>query len=501
MPNFIPGDGPSSARLMVIGEAPGGHEDEQGIPFCGPSGDLVNEMLEKAGISRSDVYVTNVCKIRPPNNELRRISEYGKTLNDFIPILWNEINAIKPNAILALGDTALKVLTGKTGISKYRGSILQSINGYPKVIPSVHPANLLQHHSEGMWHWKDKAYFQLDFNKAVKESTFQDFSSILKRNLWVCRHSFDLMQFLIRHKDHEKVALDIESYRATPICIALAFTKDEAISIPLVDIMSSENSAGITLTEMTNIWKIILEVLQNDKIKKIGQNFKFDERILNCFGFRIKGFNSDTMLKFHELYSEFPKSLEFQTSILTNEPYYKSEGREYNPKKDDLSRLLLYNAKDAAVTREIEDILEEEIIEKGLSEYFYNFRMKTHYFYMQIEDNGILLDKNRHKEVVGKYKNRLKLNDETLYKLVGREFNIDSSAQCCDLLYNELKLPKRTKRRANGSSTLTADEEALMTLCANVKMSTEKKEIIHCMMTHRSIGKTLGTYLGVPKNV
>lgn len=498
MTNFIPGNGPSNAKLMVIGTAPGKDDDE--IPFCGASGDMVADMLEKAGISRSDVYFTNVCKVRPPNDKLERLNEYGKTLDEFITILWNEISAIKPNSILTLGEVPLKTLTGKFGIKSYRGSILPSTRGYPKVIPSIHPGSLLEHKGDGMWKWRDKTYFQLDFNKAVRESEFQDFRSIPKRNLWVCKHSYDFVQYLLRHKDQDKLAIDIETYKATPLCIGLAFTGNEAISIPLVDLLSDVNPSGITLTEMTNIWKILLEVLNNDKIKKIGQNFKFDERILRNFGFRIKGFYSDTMLKFHEIYSEFPKSLEFQTSILTNEPFYKSEGREYNPKKDDLSRLLLYNAKDAAVTREIDDILEEELIEKGLKEYFYNFRMKTHEFYMNIEDNGILLDKARHSNVVAKYRARLKITDEMLYKLVGREFNIDSSPQVCNLLYNELNLPKRTERRANGTSSLTANENALMTLSANVKMSTEKKEIVQAIMKHRGIQKTLGTYLGVPKH-
>ena len=500
MSNFIPGNGPSTAKLIVVGEAPGKTEEEQGIPFCGPSGAIVNEMLEDAGISRSEVYVTNVIKFRPPNNDLVRLKETGKSIEDFVPILWNEINAIKPNAILALGDLALKTLTGKQGIIKYRGSILPSINGFPKVIPSIHPANLLEHRtSGGMWHWRDKTYFQLDFNKAVSESKFKDFSSIPERNLWICRHSYDFIKYLIRNESRDKCALDIETYKATPLCIALSFQPSEAVSIPLVDLLSDLNPNGVTLTEMVNIWDILLEFLANERIKKIGQNFKFDQKILSTFGFKIKNFYSDTMLKFHTLYPEFPKSLQFQTSIFTNEPYYKDEGREYNPKKDDISKLLLYNARDAAVTKEIDEVEEEELIEKGLFEHFYNNIMPLHEFYMHIEDNGLLLDKERHKIVVQKYRDKLEINDSTLYKLVGREFNIDSSAQVCNLIYNELKLPQRTERRANGKSSLTANENALMTLSANVKMGVEKKEILQGIIKHRKIQKSLGTYLGVPK--
>ena len=498
MTTWVNGDGSSSAKLIIVGESPGKSEVEQGLPFVGPSGQLVNEMLTLAGINREECYVTNVVKVRPPDNDLTRLKEIGHNIDEFIPILWNEVEAIQPNAILALGDLALKTLTGKQGITKYRGSILSSIKGFPKVVPSIHPANLLEHRKGGMFHWRDKTYIQLDFNKAVRESTFKDFK-LPKRELWVCKSSYNLIKFLERNQCHAKLALDIETYKATPLCIGLAFTKDEAISIPLVDLLSDINPDGITLTEMTNIWKILLEVLRDEKIKKIGQNFKFDEFILRGFGFNISGFNSDTMLKFHTLYPEFPKSLEFQTSIFTEEPYYKSEGREYNPKKDELSRLLLYNAKDAAVTRELDDILERELEEAGLVDYFYREVMPLHYLYMNIESNGLLLNKQRYKDVVEKYVAKSIETHKKLNELIGYEINPDSNPSVCNLLYNELNLPPRVRRRASGKSTLTADEEALMTLLANVKMGEKKKEIIKGILKYRGVNKTLGTYLGQPK--
>jgi len=499
MSNFVPGDGPSSAKLIIVGEAPGRYEDEQGKPFVGPSGELVNSMLQEAGTTRGEVYVTNVVKIRPPDNDINRLPELGKTVDDFIPILFNEINAIQPNAILALGDLALKTLTGKTGIVKYRGSILESINGYPKVIPSIHPANLLEHRHEGMFHWKDKVYIQLDFNKAVRESEFKEFQ-LPQRNLWVCKHSYDLIKFIERNRPRGMCWLDIETYKALPLCIAISFQKSEGVSVPLLDLQGDLNPNGITLTEMVQIWDVLLRFLEDDTIKKGGQNFKFDERILRSYGFKLNGFNSDTMLKFHTLYCEFPKRLEFQTSILTNEPYYKSEGREYNPKKDKLSRLLLYNARDSTVDGEIDEILEGELEEKGLKDYFYDFIMKLHYFYMQLESNGLLLNRPRYEEVVAKYREKLKSNDESLQRLVGYEFNTDSNPEYCDILYNQLKFPKRTERRANGKSTLSANEKALLSLIANVKASAEKKDVPRLMLRHRAIRKTLSDYLGVPKN-
>lgn len=157
MSNYVQGCGPGDAKLMVVGEAPGATEDQTGVPFSGPSGELLNEMLEVAGIKRRDVYTTNVVKYRPPFNKLQLLKDIGKTIDSDIPQLWDEIYAVKPNCIIALGNLSLHTLTGKgkmvrdkktghfrkvTGINTYRGSILSSLQGNFKVLPTIHPAAL-----------------------------------------------------------------------------------------------------------------------------------------------------------------------------------------------------------------------------------------------------------------------------------------------------------------------------------------------------------------------
>src|SRR4051812_43991317 len=98
---------------MIVGEAPGATEDQSGVPFSGPSGQLLFEMLAEAGVKRSEVYVTNVVKYKPPFNDLRRLTDTGHSIDEGLPQLWDEIYAIKPNCILALGNLALHALTGK----------------------------------------------------------------------------------------------------------------------------------------------------------------------------------------------------------------------------------------------------------------------------------------------------------------------------------------------------------------------------------------------------
>jgi uracil-DNA glycosylase family 4 len=111
---YVPGQGNPSAKLMIVGEAPGKSEEEQLMPFVGASGKIVDDCLYRAGIQRSEVYATNVVKIRPPNNEIHRLPELGTKIEDFILQLWREIEDINPNCILAFGNVALKALTGHT---------------------------------------------------------------------------------------------------------------------------------------------------------------------------------------------------------------------------------------------------------------------------------------------------------------------------------------------------------------------------------------------------
>src|ERR1039458_3275504 len=137
MLTYVPAEGPSNAKLAIVGEAPGGEEERLGRPFVGSTGTLVDDTLISLGLSRSEVYLTNVVKIRPPGNNIEALHILGKSINDFIPQLQAELEALKPNAILALGNTALTALTGYHGIEKYRGSILPCSLVSNKVIPTI----------------------------------------------------------------------------------------------------------------------------------------------------------------------------------------------------------------------------------------------------------------------------------------------------------------------------------------------------------------------------
>jgi uracil-DNA glycosylase family 4 len=132
--NAVPGDGQLSSKIMFIGEAPGKNEDEQGKPFVGAAGMILNQALEKAGIKRAEVFITNVVKCRPPNNRLPENDERSICRQ----YLDRQISLIAPKIICILGSTAYSSILGGKSIIKNRGKIMER-NGQ-KYFLTIHPA-------------------------------------------------------------------------------------------------------------------------------------------------------------------------------------------------------------------------------------------------------------------------------------------------------------------------------------------------------------------------
>lgn len=134
----VPGEGPASAPIMFIGEAPGAREDETGRPFIGRSGNLLTSVLEEAGIKRSECFVTSPLKCRPPQNRLPKKAELAMCK----PWLEAQIKAINPKVICLLGNFACKTMLGKTGITKLHGTF-EERNGQMFFL-TYHPAAIIR---------------------------------------------------------------------------------------------------------------------------------------------------------------------------------------------------------------------------------------------------------------------------------------------------------------------------------------------------------------------
>lgn len=132
--NSVPGKGNFKSHVIFVGEAPGRNEDKNGEPFVGVAGKKLSSALEEAGISRDEVYITNVVKCRPPNNRVPTKNERD-TCQEY---LKQEISIIKPKIICILGNTAFNSILGGSEITKFRGKLVRKDDQF--YFLTVHPA-------------------------------------------------------------------------------------------------------------------------------------------------------------------------------------------------------------------------------------------------------------------------------------------------------------------------------------------------------------------------
>ena len=132
--NSVPGKGNFNSDVIFVGEAPGKNEDQNGEPFVGAAGKKLSTVLEHAGVTREEVYITNIVKCRPPNNRIPTATERDACKQ----YLEQEISIIKPKIICILGNTAFKSILGGSEITKFRGKIVRKNNQL--FFLTIHPA-------------------------------------------------------------------------------------------------------------------------------------------------------------------------------------------------------------------------------------------------------------------------------------------------------------------------------------------------------------------------
>jgi len=159
---------PTTAKLMIIGEAPGQQEDETGIPFVGRAGQLLTQLLAQVGIERhQDVYIANILKCRPPNNR-KPLPQEIAACNGF---LTQQIQLVQPKLLLLTGSTAVLGILGlNTPISKLRGTLVETPFGVP-ALPIFHPSYLLRNPSPAPDKPKGLTVADLTFAKQLLDVT------------------------------------------------------------------------------------------------------------------------------------------------------------------------------------------------------------------------------------------------------------------------------------------------------------------------------------------
>jgi len=482
---YVPGGGAIGAKLVIVGEAPFYEELEQKRPFVGPSGRELDRLLKEAGINRNEVWLTNVSKYfvqpNPPDKNLSFITRAemsGVNLSEQIDDLRKELNALQPNCILALGGSALWALTGKTKIQDYRGSILLGMGH--KVVSTYHPAHLLhQARGEVKGYWNRKVMI-FDMIRAKKQSQFKDIR-LPSRLLQIARNSGDVHEFIQANRENGRPAVDIEAHpngSCIPICVGISFSPSHGLTIPLWNV---DGISSIPDSDLASVWLLLARLLYQDIV---GQNFGYDRDKIKRLGLIIKRLASDTMFKAFCINPELPKNLAFNTSIYTEQPFYKNEGMY----EGTIENLMTGCALDACCTKEIDLAMDPLIDSRGLRQYYENFMMPLHDLYSYIENEGIKVDESIREDLIKKYVEWDEKIRYQLFMLAGDYINCSSPKQVASLLYGNWKIPQR---KGTGEEVITA------LLNGPVKDPTKRKGL-ELILEDRRVKKTLSQYLLSP---
>lgn len=386
----VPGYGPLTAKLCVIGEAPGTQEVIQRRPFVGPSGNLLRRWMRSTNIDPGTVYFDNVYPYYPQkrvassppgfigNVPAAELDYYKKAdLPDRLKQLRN-VSIIVPT-----GNIALEAITGEKSITKWRGSLLKpkSELGFTSdvfVIPTIHPAAILrgggaQRHLDAGFkstiNWEkrcradwskiasllyDSEEISIPIRQHIIDPTPEEIGNLFT-NLTDAKNE-NWYKPKPHHKAH--MSIDIETSVDTILCVGFSLTPNQSYTIPYA-------AKG---------WRReAIRLLCESWIPKVLHNGHYDAYWLAQDGIEVNNWYDDTLLMHHAIDPIEEHSLHFLASIYTNEPYWKDEGKyEWKPGnlKRDWNQLMRYCGKDACVTLELYYTLYEILLAQGKDTYY-----------------------------------------------------------------------------------------------------------------------------------
>ena len=327
---------------MVVGEAPGQEEEAQRRPFVGQSGELLSRYLERAGVGRDEVYLTNLCKHRPKGNKFSQALGSDELLED-LNELHAEIDAVDPNIIIALGGWPTQYLAAPAGmkngagIMKWRGSFLPTTPRWGKerkVLASYHPAYVLRA-------WDQNPIFFHDLRKAVRDASTPKLD-LPKYESVIDPDPEQLRELLEEALSAPYISTDIETFPGgTFSCIGFCWSSD----------------VGVCITkDRPDLHHFLREMWESDTCK-ILQYGTYDISFMRFFyGWKIGGYYAgqgwDTYVASAHLLPSFKRNLGFLCSIYTRFPFYKEERKVWK-EEGVMSSLWEYNIKDVIGTYEV----------------------------------------------------------------------------------------------------------------------------------------------------
>lgn len=444
---IVPPEGPRDRPLIaIVGDAPGQSEELQGRPFVGASGFLLNQMLSAAKINRGECYITNVSKVRPPGNNF--LGMYYEEANKKFPKpslfqareeVLNELLAIRPKVVVALGPEALAALTPYNSISSYRGTMIESYG--LRIIPTFHPTHIVRGNQ------LDRVVVEADLRKALRQAQFPSKPRV---NFNINPTFAEVMAFF--RTCPKRVALDIETVDNRIRCVGFAWSKYDAIC---VNLMKGYNHAW-SEDEEIEIMGAMDKFLRNPHIEKLIQNITYEWTVMaREYGLQIVNCVMDTMLAHHTLYPELLKGLDFLCSLYTDHHMYWG----YDSKSWESTAT--YNLYDVVVTFEIAEKFEAMLKERDMWKFYRQNVHRSIEALCYVQSRGVLIDLPEREAIRAQTQVEMEALKSKISETIGYELNPSSTKQVGELCYQKWRLPVQLSQKTKKPTT---DDDALTNL-------------------------------------
>jgi len=483
------------APYVGVGDQPKWEEIKRRQVFKGAAGQELDKDLISADISRHQIYLTYVIKdFDQKSSAYIQLYKNGKLLPEpiiserwleYLEFLKWELSQTSVKYFAAFGSLAFYALTGIQGITKWRGSVLDcSLIPGRKVIPILDPASVVPPNNQFLN--RRLIIFDLKRLRSYIEEIHvpTEYHMEIKPSF---KTSIDFLDYCIEQgKNGSRISYDIEVYMNRKYkqvsCISFAFNH-QAICIPFTD----GQGDYFTIKQETEIWLKIARLLEDSKIRKCGQNLVFDSHfLLRTYGIKATNLD-DTMIAQNIIMPDYPKGLDFITSIWTDHKYYKADGKAFFSGSGFYEKFWKYNAVDSLICDDAFPKQIAEITSLGSLD-AYNRQVKIIEPLVYMMERGLRIDVKKMEETRRDYDQKIIDYQQQLNTLAGKPLNAKSPKQLKEYFYYEKGIKPYKKK-----GKITYDNDAMKRL---VRKGWEEAKLIQEIRRFTKLGST---YLDIEK--
>lgn len=472
------------AQVTALGEAPGKCEVGQcdcprglhpiGEGFVGESKRILNLGLISGGLSRETVNLSNVFKQLPKSISLISEDDKKKAYEE----LKIELTEHRPNVVLACGNEALRALCGHDGITKWRGSVIEStlVPGL-KVIPMLHPAYIVR-----SFQWQELYIWgEIVRRKLMKEMAFPEVRVKHWENIYMPTAN------TVGHIVHNIVSkcfrwsIDIETLKKRPLikCVGVGWRNeneaDEAMCIPI----QTKMGAHYMPEDELQVWRA-LKHLADHNPNLVGSNLLFDFDHLLDYNIVPSGLHMDLLLTHNRLYPELPKSVKYMSMMYSDLAFYKDEGVRTQDKD-----LWAYCIKDCISELRISYELDEEIKRQGKEDVV----AEVHHMFpiaLEMERLGLSMDMVAYEQAQQEVMDMLDYIQSKRKALTG-ELNLRSGPQMAKFFYSAEGLNMTAKKKAK-TGRVTTDINTVVEL---MMKQPDKRNVLSLILAEKKLLKAM----------